>query len=124
DVSVWELFCWFYAGAELHMLTPGGEKDPGALIEAIEQRKVTTLHFVPSMLSAFLEYAEQFGASARLASVKNVFASGEALNAAQVKNFRRLLGGGGSKLHNLYGPTETTVDVTYYDCNEGEVRAA
>ncbi|WP_036707362.1 AMP-binding protein, partial [Paenibacillus graminis] len=41
-----------------------------------------------------------------------------------VKNFRRLLGGGGSKLHNLYGPTEATVDVTYYDCSEGEVRAA
>ncbi len=75
------------------------------------------LHFVPSMLSVFLEYVESKGdaAAASLASVRYVFASGEALSAEHVKRFNRFWGGKtGARLINLYGPTEATVDVTVF----------
>lgn len=121
DVSVWELFWWSFAGARVVMLEPGGEKDPAAIVHAIEKNKVTTMHFVPSMLSLFLEHVERLRDKSGLASLRRVFASGEALGVRQVGKFNQLLYEGfGSTLNNLYGPTEATVDVSYFDCSPGE----
>ncbi|HEX3045918.1 MAG TPA: amino acid adenylation domain-containing protein [Bacillota bacterium] len=120
DVSVWELFWWSMTGAGVCFLKPGGEKDPGAIIEAIEKNQVTVMHFVPSMLAAFLGYIENGVDLSRLKSLKYVFASGEALKLQQVTSFNRLLNHQNqTKLHNLYGPTEATVDVSYFDCSTG-----
>ena len=55
DVSVWEFFWPLMAGATVVMAEPEGHKDVGYLEEVIEQKQVTTLHFVPSMLHTFLE---------------------------------------------------------------------
>jgi non-ribosomal peptide synthetase component F len=88
-------------------------------VSTIKKNKVSVLHFVPSMLSVFLEYVESKGdaAATNLASVRYVFCSGEALSAEHVKRFNRFWGGKtGARLINLYGPTEATVDVTYFDC--------
>ena len=117
DVSVWELFWWSMSGASLSLLTPGGEKEPQKIIDAIEAHQVTTLHFVPSMLSAFLNYLEDNREEIkRLSSIKQLFTSGEALGVHQVKQCHTLLNH--VKLHNLYGPTEATIDVSYFDCSE------
>lgn len=117
DVSVWEIFWWSLQGAKVALLTPGGEKEPETIVKAIERYKITTIHFVPSMLNAFLEYVEILPTLKRLASLRQVFASGEALNLKQVDKFNYLLHKeNGTTLHNLYGPTEATVDVTYFDC--------
>jgi D-alanine--poly(phosphoribitol) ligase subunit 1 len=116
DVSVWELFWWATSGATLAFLRPGGEKLPMLLVDAIRRHRVTVLHFVPSMLNAFLEYLDGREVSG-LASLRRVFASGEALMPAHVRKFNQLLGRkSDAKLTNLYGPTEATVDVTYFDC--------
>ncbi|MEO2215443.1 amino acid adenylation domain-containing protein, partial [Paenibacillus amylolyticus] len=115
DVSVWELFWWGMTGARVCMLTPQGEKDPAVLAETIEQHGVTVMHFVPSMLSVFLEQAGQVFHQEKLGSLRQVFASGEALKPQHVTGFYKLMEGSGATLHNLYGPTEATVDVTYYD---------
>ncbi|MBA9085510.1 amino acid adenylation domain-containing protein/non-ribosomal peptide synthase protein (TIGR01720 family) [Fontibacillus solani] len=123
DVSVWEQFWWAIQGAKVVFLEPGGEKDPQQIVEAIARNKVTTIHFVPSMLSAFLDFVEAGDdiVTNSLTSLRHVFASGEALNAEQVKRFNQLLYRGGStKLINLYGPTEATIDVSYFDCSTGE----
>ncbi|RUT36536.1 non-ribosomal peptide synthetase, partial [Paenibacillus zeisoli] len=122
DVSVWELFWWAQAGAAVHFLIPGGEKDPEQIIQAIETSRVTTLHFVPSMLHLFLAYLEAKPEHLdRLRTLQCVFTSGEALLAHQVERFQALLGEQhGTKLINLYGPTEATVDVSYFECLAGE----
>ena len=121
DVSVWELFWWFFAGAKVYFMAPGGEKDPGAITDAIEKHSVTTMHFVPSMLNMFLEYMENGKSLDKISSLKQVFASGEALQVKQVQRFNQLIGSRyGTKLVNLYGPTEATVDVSYFDCPEGQ----
>jgi len=66
DVSVWELMWWALTGARVHMLAPGGEKDPAAIIDTIKNQRVTTMHFVPSMLNAFLQYLESSGRTEEL----------------------------------------------------------
>lgn len=119
DVSVWELIWWALEGAQVCFLRPGAERNPLAIVDTIRKHRVSVLHFVPSMLSVFLEYLESKGgtAAAGLASVRRVFVSGEALAPEHVRRFNDCWGGRtGSRLTNLYGPTEATVDVTYFDC--------
>ena len=117
DVSVWEMFWWSFVGARVCFLEPGGQKYPDKIIKAVKDNNVTVMHFVPSMLNAFLEYIENYGDNDALTTLKQVFASGEALTVNQVKRFNNLINGKyGTKLSNLYGPTEATVDVSYYDC--------
>ncbi|REK87676.1 amino acid adenylation domain-containing protein [Streptomyces inhibens] len=117
DVSVWELFWWMRAGARVHLLEPGGEKNPDRIMSAVERHGVTVLHFVPSMLNAFLEYAQATGQHRRLGGLRQVFASGEALTSHHVRRFHAVFGPlGGTELVNLYGPTEATVDVTHHRC--------
>ena len=118
DVSVWELMWWALTGARVYMLPPGAEKDPAAIIDTIKRQRVTTMHFVPSMLNAFLQYLDSSGRTEELSGLRQVFASGEALGLEQVRRFNQLLNRPyGTELYNLYGPTEATVDVSYFDCS-------
>ncbi|ASI68649.1 non-ribosomal peptide synthetase [Diaphorobacter nitroreducens] len=114
DVSVWEFFWPLMTGARLAVAKPGDHRDPQRLVELIRQHHVTTLHFVPSMLQAFLAHA---GIEA-CTSLARIVCSGEALSAeAQNDVFKRLPQAG---LHNLYGPTEAAIDVTHWTCrNDG-----
>ncbi|MGA9700403.1 amino acid adenylation domain-containing protein, partial [Pseudomonas sp.] len=110
DVSVWEFFWPLFTGARLVMAQPGGHKDPVYLCEVIEAERITTLHFVPSMLDVFLAH----GDVSQAAGLVRVICSGEALPGSLVRRFKQQLPG--SQLHNLYGPTEAAVDVTAWDC--------
>jgi amino acid adenylation domain-containing protein len=106
DVSVWEFFWPLLAGARLVMARPGGHRNPAYLVDINEREKVTTLHFVPSMMRAFLEIADP----STCASLRRVFTSGEALSVSLARLFHDRLPA--TELHNLYGPTEAAVDVT------------
>ena len=111
DVSVWEFFWPLITGAGLVIARPDEQRDPQRLMETIERHRVTTLHFVPSMLSAFVgAFAGQGSAS----SLRRVITSGEALpGTLQAQFFGRFPG---VALHNLYGPTEAAIDVTAWTC--------
>jgi amino acid adenylation domain-containing protein len=120
DVSVWELFWWMLTGASVCLPPAGAERDPEALAGAVERHGVTTLHFVPSMLGVFLDFAVTPAARSRLGSLRQVFASGEALAPRQARRFAEVLDG--ARLVNLYGPTEATVDVTHHLCDAAAER--
>jgi len=109
DVSVWEFFWPLIAGARLVVAAPGDHREPARLVDLIERHSVTTLHFVPSMLGAFLESADL----ARCSSLRRVICSGESLT-SDLRN--RFLERSGAELHNLYGPTEAAIDVTAWTC--------
>ncbi|MEE8584938.1 MAG: amino acid adenylation domain-containing protein, partial [Acidobacteriota bacterium] len=111
DVSIREIFWPLLAGARLSVARPGGHRDPGQMAEIIRSREITVLHFVPSMLRAFLSQHEIPG----LNSLRQVTCSGEALP-ADLKNrfFQRL--GDGIELCNRYGPTEASIGVTSSLC--------
>ena len=120
DVSVWELFWWIYKGSKLCVLKPEGQRDPEEIIYHIEKYKISVLHFVPSMLTVFLDYLKENKLNnERLKSLKQVFVSGEALSTDQNNKFFAQFSG--VSLMNLYGPTEATIDVSYYECTKDEV---
>ncbi|MFI6042732.1 amino acid adenylation domain-containing protein [Nocardia sp. NPDC051321] len=110
DVSVWEFFWPLQIGARLVIAEHDGHRDPGYLARLITEKKITTAHFVPSMLSVFVTDTDVRGCTA----LRQVFCSGEALPAATVRDFHAALHH--PALHNLYGPTEAAVDVTYWPC--------
>ncbi|MFJ8015657.1 amino acid adenylation domain-containing protein [Streptomyces sp. NPDC096339] len=129
DVSVWELFWWAIEGAALALLPVGGQRDPRGILRTIAEQRVTTLHFVPSMLGPFLDLLDDRPElRTEAASLRQVFCSGEALPTARVEQFNRVFaprGESAPRLVNLYGPTEATVDVSYHDCptaSDGPVR--
>ncbi len=114
DVSVWEIFTPLIMGAKLVLATPGGHRDPFYLAEVIANEKISTIHFVPSMLAAFL------GSGAALhcgGSLKRIMCSGEALTLPLAKACLTSLP---IQLNNLYGPTETGIEVSYWKCSSKE----
>jgi amino acid adenylation domain-containing protein len=120
DVSVWELFWANWYGAAIVFAKPDGQKDNAYMAQLINEKAVTVIHFVPSMLSVFeeaLEYNEELQDQVR--GLKYLFCSGEALTLTQVKKAHRLMPN--TEIHNLYGPTEASVDVLYYDCNDRDI---
>ncbi|MEU6375590.1 amino acid adenylation domain-containing protein [Streptomyces sp. NPDC046909] len=119
DVSVWEFFWPLISGAALVPARPGGHRDPAYLAGLIREQRVTTAHFVPSMLRAFLDDPAAPEVSGVL---RRVMCSGEALPSELAERFTRLLDG--TALHNLYGPTEAAVDVTAWACADGTRSAA
>ncbi|MEV0382601.1 amino acid adenylation domain-containing protein [Nonomuraea sp. NPDC050643] len=119
DVSVWELFWWLLGGARMHLMRPGAERFPLAIEETIEKHGVTVVHFVPSMLNVFLAHLRTEASAHRLAGLRLLFSSGEALLPPTAAAFDELVGRHGARLVNLYGPTETTVDVTAFECPAG-----
>lgn len=107
DVSVWEFFWPLIAGASMVVAEPEGHKDAEYLTMVIAEKQVTTVHFVPSMLAAFLESEPSMEL---MCGVRRVFCSGEALPTSTAADAVTVFG---DRIHNLYGPTEAAVDVTY-----------
>ncbi len=113
DVSVWEFFWPLIQGATLVMAKPDGHKDARYLASLIQDEQITTLHFVPSMLRAFVAEPTAAGCT----SLRRVICSGEALPRELANQFHDVLD---TELHNLYGPTEASVDVTYTPVTRGD----
>ena len=110
DVSVWEFFWPLMTGARLVVAAPGEHREPARLIKTIAQQGITTLHFVPSMLQAFIH---EPGVQA-CTQLQRIVCSGEALPLdAQLQVFTKLPQ---VALFNLYGPTEAAIDVTHWTC--------
>ncbi|GAC71059.1 putative non-ribosomal peptide synthetase [Gordonia soli NBRC 108243] len=110
DCSVPELFAPLIHGARLVILRDGGHLDPLYVAAEIARTRATMVHFVPSMLSVFLEVAGAERVRA-LDSVRIVSTTGEALPPAIAAQVRTLLPD--AMLFNLYGPTEAAVEITY-----------
>ncbi|MGZ7457996.1 non-ribosomal peptide synthase/polyketide synthase [Pseudomonas sp. Ma2-10] len=112
DVSVWEFFWPLMKGATLVIAAPGEHRDPQRLAALIVEQAITTLHFVPSMLSAFIGADEALACT----SLQRVICSGEALPMELQRQTLRSLPQ--ANLYNLYGPTEAAIDVTHWSCVE------
>ena len=121
DVSVWEFFWPLIAGARLVVAAPGAHRDPAQLVETIREHGVTTLHFVPSMLQAFMEHVAWSrclgacaGRAAACASLRRIDLQRRGAAGGASRQVARLLPQ--AQLENLYGPTEASIDVTRWAC--------
>ncbi|MBU3085020.1 AMP-binding protein [Acinetobacter seifertii] len=115
DVSVWELFWGTLFGAKTFFAKKGGHKDPNYLKEIINDKNITIIHFVPSMLNIFLE-ANNIDSSL---SLKHIICSGEALGGDIYNRGKLLLPH--VDITNLYGPTEASIDVTCWRGHNNKV---
>ncbi|MCF8985899.1 amino acid adenylation domain-containing protein [Pseudomonas syringae] len=115
DVSVWEFFWPLMTGARLAMALPGDHRDPERLVQTIREHQITTLHFVPSMLQAFMAHPHVESCN----TLRRVVCSGEALPAELAAQVLKRLPQAG--LYNLYGPTEAAIDVTHWTCTTDDV---
>ncbi|MDM3885477.1 amino acid adenylation domain-containing protein [Pseudomonas sp. BCRC 81390] len=114
DVSVWEFFWPLMTGARLVVAQPGAHRDPQLLVDTIDHYGISTLHFVPSMLQAFMAHE----AVERCVSLRRLVCSGEALPAELARQTLQRLPA--ARLYNLYGPTEAAIDVTHWSCQPDE----
>ena len=113
DVSLWEFFWTLTAGSRMILATPGRHGDPEYLNDVIARQRITTIHFVPSLLSAFLDEADPV----RCASLRRVFAGGEAFTPSLRERFYSVFGEQTAiLLGNFYGPTEASIGVSYHRC--------
>lgn len=111
DVSAWEFLWPLLVGATVVLAEPGRHIEPGYIADLVQQESITTIHFVPSMLDAFLDEPDL---DRRCATLRRVYCSGEALTTTQRDRFVARLG---AELHNEYGPTESG-EITAAQCND------
>ncbi|WTL34040.1 amino acid adenylation domain-containing protein [Nocardia sp. NBC_01503] len=106
DISTWELFWPLQTGAAVVIAEPDGHRDPGYIARMIGEYGVTSVHFVPSMLEAYLDGLAR-SSTAPTEQLRWVFAAGEALSTETAVKFGAALPD--TALVNWYGPAEATV---------------
>jgi len=119
DVSVTEIFGWFFGCGKLVVLNKGDEKDPKRIIDSIFNNSITHINFVPSMLTVFLEVISEKDME-KLKSLKYIFVAGEAFTPTLVEKVKRLHG---IRIENIYGSTEATIYATYYSLDDNSENA-
>ena len=112
DVSVWEFFWPLLYGSRLVVARPGGHQDAAYLANFIREQRITTMHFVPSMLRAVLMEPH----IERCTSIKRVFCGGEVLTNELQTQFFNHFAHTDAHLYNFYGPTETAIEATAWQC--------
>ncbi|MEU7005577.1 amino acid adenylation domain-containing protein [Streptomyces sp. NPDC046332] len=117
DASVRQLLAPLLVGATVVTLPRQLLRDPEALLDRVEQARISVWSSVPSLWSRLLEAAEtrvRDGAPMPdLSALRWIHVGGEALAPAHVRRWYDLFGPG-HRIANLYGPTETTINATYH----------
>ncbi|MBD2502164.1 non-ribosomal peptide synthetase [Anabaena azotica] len=107
DASISEIFMAICAGAKLYLGSPESMQPGPALLELLQQQKITHAILVPSAVAA-LPFAE-------LPDLQSLIVAGEACPASLVEKWAS-----GRRFFNAYGPTESTVCATFAQCQPGE----
>jgi amino acid adenylation domain-containing protein len=111
DLSTFDVFGTFAAGAELHMLSHEATLSPRMLAEFIRNEELTQWFSVPSVLN----YMSKFDV-VKLRDfplLRRVLWCGEVLPSPALCYWMRRLPH--VRFTNLYGPTETTIASSFYD---------
>ncbi len=101
DVSLWEIIGALSAGATIMMADPDLEADVAHLGRLLSTERMVFAHFVPSMLSAYLNLA----ADRTYPDLRWVQVSGEAMPTRLLDRFTEHFD---AEFHSLYGQTETS----------------
>ena len=109
DLSIFDIFTAFKAGATLALVPDGLSAFPIRLAEWIEDSRITIWYSVPSVLSMMVLNGElqRF----EFSNLKAVVFAGEVFPVKYLRELMKLIPQ--ANYYNLYGPTETNV-ITYY----------
>lgn len=112
DVSLAEIFGWFWKGGRLAIASAEAVREPGGFLDLLDNYRVTHVHLVPSYLGVLLEFLEQREAVIPV-HWRYIFAAGEALPLMLGRGVFEHLPK--VRLINLYGPTEAAIYATIYE---------
>ncbi|MEV5410326.1 amino acid adenylation domain-containing protein [Thermopolyspora sp. NPDC052614] len=117
DASVRQILAPLLVGATVVTFPRHLVRDPEALLDRVEQGRITVWSSVPGLWSRLLDAAEtrmrNGGRKPDLAALRWIHVGGEALPAAHVRRWYDLFGPG-QRIANLYGPTEATINATFH----------
>lgn len=105
DAAQWEILS-VALGSKIVMGKSGIYRDPCAMIDTIQQFKVSTIQCVPTLLQALIDEPEFVACTTLL----QIFSGGEALTRKLAKSCLEVMPG--CSLINLYGPTECTINAS------------
>jgi amino acid adenylation domain-containing protein len=110
DLSTFDIYATFAAGAQLHLVPPSLSVDPRALVRFIRERELTQWFSVPSVLT----YMAKFDAAEQddFPALERLLWCGEVLPTPVLCHWMRKLGH--VRFTNLYGPTEATIASSHY----------
>ncbi|CAM2984463.1 amino acid adenylation domain-containing protein [Helicobacter burdigaliensis] len=113
DVSVSDIMSSISKGSSLHILPNHIFAFPNKVLEYLEQEKITTIFWVPSVL---IYFANEKGLKKYpLNCLKKVLFAGEIMPNKQLNVWRKCLPN--AMFANLYGPTEITIISCFYTLN-------
>ena len=109
DLSIFDLFATFKAGATLVLVPPELSIFPRNLADWIARMGITVWYSVPSVLTRLVLHGglERYS----FAHLRQILFAGEVFPITHLRQLQRLLPH--AHYHNLYGPTETNVCTVY-----------
>lgn len=110
DISGFDIFGAFWAGAELHLVPPELNLLPHKLAQFIRESRLTQWFSVPSVLKLMANF--DVIAQGDFPWLSRVLFAGEPLPTPTLIHWMQRLPH--ARFTNLYGPTETTISSSYY----------
>jgi D-alanine--poly(phosphoribitol) ligase subunit 1 len=111
DISVWQMLCPLVLGGRVEIVGDAVAHDPVAFARAVDERGITIVELVPTMVRHLLDDLADAPAGA-LGGLRWMIATGEELPAELSRRWLAALPHAG--LLNAYGPTECSDDVTHH----------
>ncbi|CAF1577605.1 unnamed protein product, partial [Adineta steineri] len=100
-------------GSTLVMLRPEGNMDLEYLARVLDQKQITVMHAVPSLLNSLFEFLTITARTSAVKCLRSLCSGGEAVNVKQVSLFQTLVAEQ-CRVRNHYGPAEITINCACY----------
>lgn len=117
DVSIGELFGWFWNGGSLSIPKQETLKEPQEIVDCIVYYGITHLNFTPTLLRLFVNALTPAAVQLLKNNLKYIFVAGEAFELDLALKVKKMFGDQINVI-NLYGPTEASIYATGYQIDE------
>lgn len=116
DLSIFDLYAAFSAGATVHLLSPTLSIFPISLARYMAEQRLTVWYSVPSILTQLVLHGQL--ATHDLSALRCVLFAGEVFPIKYLRQLVKALPH--PEYHNLYGPTETNV-ITWHHVQPADI---
>ncbi|CAF1479835.1 unnamed protein product [Adineta steineri] len=115
DIHVQEILGTLLVGGTLIMLHPGGIIDFPYLSGVLQNKQITYLHAVPSLLHSFFVFIEQNKIINAVEHLRSLCSGGESFSVDLIDLIMKI-GITNCIVWNTYGPAEATIDCAVHHC--------
>ncbi|WP_295615178.1 amino acid adenylation domain-containing protein [Chamaesiphon sp. GL140_3_metabinner_50] len=112
DISIWQFLAALLVGGTVEIIPTEIATDPSQLFALVEERQISILEIVPSLLRMMIQQIIDGATPAKLSSLRWLLLTGEALPPQLCRQWFEYYPT--IPMLNAYGPTECSDDVTHY----------